>query len=293
LVEYLNANQGGLFVYNDEDPDYIHFELASAFAYNRQKFLKKEIIWGEGLIGACAIEKQTIYYTEIPENYIQITSGLGESRPRSLLIVPLMIEEKVLGIIELASFSEIEQFQIEFVEKIAQSIASTLTTVRTNIKTASLLAKTQQQAEEMSAQEEEMRQNMEELQATQEEAARKSAEMQNYIDALNNSSYVIEYDAQGYIVAINNAYIELLGIPKEELIGTHHSFSMELNDLQKGEYEKFWNDLRQGLTRKTTNKFTVKNKIYSFDETYTPMKDEQGAVYKIIKIANNVQHIEQ
>jgi len=292
LVDYLNANQGGLFVYNDEDPDFIHFELASAFAYNRQKFLKKEIIWGEGLIGACAIEKQTIYYTEIPENYIQITSGLGESRPRALLIVPLMIEEKVLGIIELASFSEIEQHQIEFVEKIAQSIASTLTTVRTNIKTASLLAKTQQQAEEMSAQEEEMRQNMEELQATQEEAARKSAEMQNYIDALNNSSFVIEYDAQGYIIAVNNAYIELLGIPKEQLVGTHHSLSMEQNDQQKVEYEKFWNDLRQGLTKKVTNKFTVKNKLYSFEETYTPMKDEQGAVYKIIKIANNVQHVD-
>lgn len=288
LVLYINANQGGVFIYNDDEPENIHFELLSAYAYNHHKYIKKQILPGEGLIGTCALEKQTIYLTEIPENYIQITSGLGEARPRCLLIVPLLIEEKVLGILELASFTEIEQYQIDFVEKLAQSIASTLTSVRTNIKTSTLLSKTQQQAEEMSAQEEEMRQNMEELQATQEEAARKTAEMQSYIDAINNSSFLIEYDTNGYITSINDAYINLLDIPREKLVGTHHSYKMEFNDEQQKEYEKFWNDLRSGVFKKVTNKFTLDNITYTFDETYTPLVDEQGLVYKIIKIAHNV-----
>jgi len=291
VVHYLNANQGGLFIYNDDDPDNIHFELLSAFAYNRHKHIKKQILLGEGLVGTCALEKQTVYLTEIPENYIQITSGLGEARPKCLLIVPLLIEEKVLGIIEIASFTEIEQYQIEFVEKLAQSIASTLTSVRTNIRTASLLAKTQQQAEEMSAQEEEMRQNMEELQATQEESARKTSEMQSYIDALNNSTFVTEYDSLGYVISVNNDYLELIGLSRDQVIGTHHSYKLDLSKEKQDEYDKFWNDLRNGIVRKEINKFVLDDKEIVLRETYTPIKSDQGQVYKILKIAANITDI--
>lgn len=287
LVHYLNANQGGLFIYNDDDPENVFFELLSAYAYNRHKYINKQILIGEGLIGTCALEKQTIYLTEIPENYIQITSGLGEARPRCLLIVPLLIEDNVLGIVELASFNEIERYQIDFVEKVAQSIASTLISVRTNIRTSGLLAKTQQQAEEMSSQEEEMRQNMEELQATQEEAARKTIEMQCYIDALNNSSFVTEYDANGYLIAVNNAYLEFLGLTREETLGTHHSYKLDLTPEKQREYDKFWSDLRNGITRREINSFTIGGKQFVLQETYSPIKDEQGHVYKILKIAVN------
>lgn len=291
LVHYIKANQGGLFIYNDDDPDNIHFELLAAFAFNRQKFIKKQILPGEGLVGTCAIEKQSIYLTEIPENYIQITSGLGEARPRCLLIVPLLIEDKVLGIIEIASFTEIEKYQIDFVEKLAQSIASTLTSVRTNTRTASLLAKTQQQAEEMSAQEEEMRQNMEELQATQEESARKTNEMQCYIDALNNSTFVTEYDSLGYVLTVNDDYLQFLGLARDQVVGTHHSYKMELDPDRQMEYDKFWNDLRNGIIRKEINKFTVDDKQIVLRETYTPIKNEQGQIYKILKIASNITDI--
>ena len=144
----------------------------AAFAFDREKFIKKHVELGEGLVGTCALEKQTIYLTEIPQNYVQITSGLGGANPNSLLLVPLQIENDVLGVIEMASFSKFEKYKIEFVEKVAESIATTLKSVRVNTQTSELLERSQQQAEEMAAQEEEMRQNMEELQATQEESTR-------------------------------------------------------------------------------------------------------------------------
>ena len=291
LVHYLDANQGGLFLYNDDDKDNPIFELYAAFAYNRFKYNQKHVLVGEGLIGASYLEKKTIYLTEIPEGYIEITSGLGGSNPKSLLIVPLLIEEQVLGVIEIASFNEIEDYQIEFVERVAQSIGSTVISVKVNIRTSQLLAKTQQQAEEMSAQEEEMRQNMEELQATQEESMRKSAEMQSFIDALNNSSFVIEYDPLGYITAINNAYLELLGLTRDEVVGTHHSGKLDMSPEKKREYDQFWNDLRNGIPHKQINKFIVNNKSFVFQETYTPIKDEQGDVYKILKISNNITNL--
>ncbi|NJK97429.1 MAG: GAF domain-containing protein [Bacteroidales bacterium] len=133
-------------------------------------------------------ERETIYLTDIPDNYIRITSGLGDSNPRCLLLVPMIMKDELFGVFELASFNELQPYQVEFVEKIADTIASTLSTVRFNMQTARLLEQSKIQAEELATREEEMRQNMEELRATQEQSARKEVEMQHTIESLQKKS---------------------------------------------------------------------------------------------------------
>lgn len=192
LINYMDANQGGLFIRNNEDPNNITLELKSFYAFNRRKFIKKTFELGEGLIGNCALEKQTVHLTEIPDNYIQITSGLGGSNPHSLLLVPMKMEDEVLGIIEVASFNDFEPHHIEFLEQASLSVASSLNMAATNKRTSELLEKTQQQAEEMAAQEEEMRQNMEELQATQEESSRRAEEFEQQFIELQDEKDELE-----------------------------------------------------------------------------------------------------
>jgi len=288
LVNYLNANQGGVFILNDEDKEHVILSMLSSFAFDRRKFLQKTIELGEGLVGTCAIEKRTIFMTSLPQDYIEVTSGLGGANPNCLLIVPLKLEETVLGVLEIASFNVFEKHEIEFVEKLAESIASTLSAVRINIRTTELLERSQQQAEEMAAQEEEVRQNMEELQATQEESARKGAEMEGLIEALNTSSYVIEYDIEGYIQNVNENYLSLIGLSKQEVLGTHHSGNMEFTEQQQDDYDKFWKDLRTGKVRKETTKVNIRGKQFVFAETYTPIRNSDGEIYKILKISNNI-----
>jgi PAS domain S-box-containing protein len=172
LVDYVQCNQGALYVLNEDEQQDVYFETVAAVAYDRKKLLNTKIALGEGLVGRCAYEKMTVYLKDIPEDYIKITSGLGTANPNNLLVIPCMLEGKVFGIIELASFKTLEPHEIAFIEKLGESIASTISTVRTNEKTNILLKASQEQSEELAAQEEELRQNLEEMETTQEDLKR-------------------------------------------------------------------------------------------------------------------------
>lgn len=172
LIDYLSANQGGIFLIEGEENKEKHLNLIASYAFDRRKYLEKQIKIGEGLAGNCVLEKRTIYLREIPKDYFEITSGLGKTLPRNLLIVPLKLEDEVLGVVEIASLNELKEHEISFVEQVAEGIASTMVTVRLNIKTAQLLEESNKRSEELSQQEEEMRQNLEEMKATQEELRR-------------------------------------------------------------------------------------------------------------------------
>lgn len=182
LVQYTKANQGGLYILNDEEVSNKHLELISLFAFDIKKHEQQRIRPGQGILGQAFLEKETTYLTSLPDEYIRISSGLGGANPRSILIVPLKVDRDVYGLVELASFNDFQAHEIAFVEKLGESIASTLASVRATQRNKALIEQFQQQTEQMKAQEEEMRQNMEELQATQEEVVRKE---KNYISRIS------------------------------------------------------------------------------------------------------------
>ena len=184
MVKYTSSNQGGMFIVNDGDKDHIYLEMSACYAYDRKKFLNRKIEAGEGLVGRCYQEQEKIFLTDIPDDYIKITSGLGNDNPKCLLLVPLVYNNMIYGIIEIASFNVYRPFEIEFIERVSESIAATISSVKANVQTTMLLEQSQQQAEEMSAQEEEMRQNMEELRATQEQSARREEDLKHEVEEL-------------------------------------------------------------------------------------------------------------
>lgn len=177
LVKYLDANLGGMFVIQEDGSEPV-MELKAIYAYDRLRHTKGSVSLGEGMIGQCWQEKKMIFMTEVPQDYIDITSGLGGALPNCILVAPLKVNESIYGVIEIASFSILEEHEIDFVERVSENIASTIHNVRVNMHTAQLANEAQGMSERLKQQEEELRQNAEKLQSTQEEMQSRIAELE-------------------------------------------------------------------------------------------------------------------
>ena len=290
LINYIDAIQGAIYVLStdEEDEGDQYFEMTAAVAYGREKMVDRKIELEEGLVGRCAFEKATVYLKEIPEDYVRITSGLGDDNPQVLLLVPLKLNNEIFGVLEIVSFKEFTNYQIEFVEKVGENIASTISSVRINQRTAKLLEESRQKGEELASQEEEMRQNMEELQATQEESARRETEMQDTIDAINNTLGNFDLDINGYIISANDKYAELIHKKAGDLVGKEHRtlFDPEINDMEH--YEEIWETLKNGIPSDMEIKYKTPEGDVWLRESYTPAKNIEGEYEKIVVLVMDV-----
>ncbi|HYX07676.1 MAG TPA: PAS domain S-box protein [Bacteroidales bacterium] len=229
LIKYIQAVQGALYIYDDEQNKLINI---ATYAYNRKKYVNQEFEIGQGLIGQSAYEMDFIYRTEIPDDYATITSGiLGDKKPGSLLIVPLITDEKLQGVVEFASLEdEIPELTIKFLRELGEIIARTLFNLRINEKTEKLLQESQQMTEELQENEEQLRLNAEEMRATQEELQKSNEKLEAQVLAvenaqkrlhslLENASEIISiYDENMKLIYESPSVTSILGYTPEEMV---------------------------------------------------------------------------
>ncbi len=232
ITRKADAIQGAFYVVNDDNASEIYIEMIGSYAYNKKKYLRAKFAVGQGLVGQSVIEQDTIYRTEIPNDYATITSGLlGDRKPKSLLIVPLITNEKVFGAIELASFNNFTPAQIKFVQELSDILARTIFNVRINEKTVRLLNESQTMAQELSEQREQLLQNAEEMRATQEEITRTNVKLAEQIEEVNKSQQRIQvllenaseiiniYDETGIVKYASPSVLHILGYSPDDLTG--------------------------------------------------------------------------
>ncbi|TFH22814.1 MAG: PAS domain S-box protein, partial [Bacteroidia bacterium] len=288
LVSYMNLEMGSLFVTDESDPEHPVLHMVTSYAYDRRKYTTMTLEWGVGLPGTCAQEKERIFVTDVPPDYFEVSSGIGSSKPNCILLVPLKIGKRVLGVVELATVRLLRPFEIDFVESLSESIASSLLAVRTSERTSELLKQSQAQAEALKEHDIATRENLQKLEQAQEESSKKESEITGILNAINQSTLVAELALNGRFTSINDQFLMALESHRDQVLGKLHSDFAQV-DRYSEEYKQFWSDLKEGKSKANTEMY----KLYTGEEiwlqqTFTPIINNEGKVHKILNIAVNI-----
>jgi PAS domain S-box-containing protein len=275
ILDKIGAIQGAFYVVSEDENGKQIIEMRASHAYGRKKYLKAKFRFAEGLIGQAAAEKDTIVRTEIPDEYVTVSSGiLGDQKPKCILIVPLITNEEVYGILEFAGFKKFDPSQVKFVQELSLILARTIFNIKVNERTRRLLAESQEMSNELKEKQEVLRQNAEEMQATQEELQRSNQKLEEQIEEVNrtqkrmqllleNASEVITiYEEDESIRYISPSVETILGYGQKEMIGK--------SDIDKvhPDHRAIFRDIFRKMIDSPDEKITVQYEYKAKDGSY-------------------------
>jgi signal transduction histidine kinase/HAMP domain-containing protein len=163
LAPLVDAQQGVFYVNQTNEEGEKVMKLLGGYAYTARKNLANEFKPGEGLVGQCVLEKKRILLTNAPDDYIVVSSGLGEAEPLNIVVLPVLFEEEVKAVIELASFNRFSETHIGFLDQLTESIGIVINTIEANTRTERLLTQSQSLATELQSQQDELKKTNERL----------------------------------------------------------------------------------------------------------------------------------
>jgi hypothetical protein len=227
LAPLVGASQGVFYLMDSIDNEPV-LKLLSSYAYTERKHLASQFRLGEGLVGQCALEKQRILLTEVPSDYIRISSGLGEASPLNLIVLPIMFESEVKAVIELATFGRFRKLHLTFLEQFSENIGVFLNNIAAQSQTQQLLEQSQALTDELQIQQQELRQSNQRLEEQanqleesefllkqqQEELKQSNEELQQLNEELEEKAELLE--EQNRAVARKNQEVELAKQSLEE-----------------------------------------------------------------------------
>lgn len=209
LAAAVKAHYGVLYVNRLE-----HYHFAAGYAYEAEVAARPPIPLGQGLVGQCAFDKKPLQLDALPDGYFQIRSALGEATPTHLLIVPILFEQDVIAVIELASFGELPAKERRLIDLVGHNLGILLNTLADVARIDELLRETQNQKEELLAQTEELQQQSEELLAQTEELHAQKQELEAQTEELlaqtdELQAQTLELSDQAGLLAASNENLRL------------------------------------------------------------------------------------
>jgi len=278
ICDFTNAVQGGFYILNEEDDKQI-LNLVSFYSYNRKVYNRKEIEMGEGLAGTCALEKKKIY-TKVPPDYLEITSGLGENPPNFILLLPLIQNEKLYGVIELAFLDHVHEYLDQFFESSTAIISSTIATAKNTEKTVKLLEDTKQITQQMQEKEQSLEARVSELTKLQEKSLLQEQDLSAILYSVNKIEYFAEFDTLFKVLHINDNLSEKLQILSSDATLLNYFDIFMIADREK--HEKYFKEVLLGNSVEfDMGVFLGKYETW-FKAVLTPVYNDKNEVYKII-----------
>ncbi len=205
LAPLVSAQQG-VFYLMDGTSQEAHLKMISSYAYRERKHLANQFHLGEGLVGQCALEKERILITEVPDNYIKISSGLGEAKPLNAVVLPVLFEGHVTAVIELASFQHFNEIHLNFFDQLTESIAIVLNTIAASMRTEELLKQSQSMAEELQTRQKELTETNERLEQQAKSLQSSEELLKNQQEELQQTNQELEEKAR--LLSVQNQEVE-------------------------------------------------------------------------------------
>jgi signal transduction histidine kinase/DNA-binding response OmpR family regulator/HAMP domain-containing protein len=197
--------------------------LLASYAYDKPGEVGPRFALGEGLVGQCAIEKQKILLTNVPENYIRVSSGLGCAAPANVMVLPIVFEGQVKAVLELASFEHFNPTHQAFLDQLTESIGIVLNTIEANMRTEDLLTQSQSLAQELQSRQEELQQTNQQLQEKAQLLAHQNVEVERKNQEVEQARQALEEKAEQ--LALTSKY------KSEFLANMSHELRTPLNSL--------------------------------------------------------------
>jgi HAMP domain-containing protein/signal transduction histidine kinase/DNA-binding response OmpR family regulator len=215
--------QHAVFYIMDTSKDVPQLSLLASYAYKGGSAVGSVLELGEGLVGQCAIEKQKILLTNVPPDYIRVSSGLGDAAPQNIIVLPVVFEGQVKGVLELASLERFNPTHQGFLEQLTESIGIVLNTIEANMRTEDLLKQSQSLAHELQSRQEELQQTNEELQEKAVLLAHQNQEVERKNQEVEQARQALEEKAKQ--LALTSKY------KSEFLANMSHELRTPLNSL--------------------------------------------------------------
>ncbi len=179
LAQVVNAQHGMFYILEQHDAFQSGtLKLFAAYAYKDELNMKREFALGEGLVGQCAVEKERILLTNVPQGYVKIGSGIGDATPLNLIVLPVLFEKEIKAVIELASFEVFSETHLDFLGQLTESIGIVLNTIETNSRTEHLLEQSTSLADELKRTNEDLQDKAHLLVRQKEEVENKNKEVE-------------------------------------------------------------------------------------------------------------------
>ena len=212
LTPLVSANYGAFYIMEGESTAPV-LKLIASYAYKERKHVANRFHLGEGLVGQSALEKKPILLTSVPDDYIRITSGLGEAAPRNILVLPVLFEGEVKAVIELASFLPFSQIHQIFLDQLAESVGVVLNMISANMRTSELLEQSQQLTQELQSQSQELKQQQEELKKSNSELEAQTRSLRSSEELLRDQQVELqqvneELEEKASLLAEQNRKVE-------------------------------------------------------------------------------------
>jgi len=232
LTSYMKAQIGAIYLAGDGQ-----LNLVGSYAFHYRKDNSNIVKPGQGLVGQAALEKKSIIFSQVPDDYIKINSGLGNASPKNIMVFPFQYAGEVKGVIEIGSINEFSEPDLQLLSLVAENIGIAFNGAQSRTKLKALFEETQQQAEELQTQQEELRQTNEELEEQTQNLKQQQEELQMTNEELEEQTQSLEMknkevEAAKYDIEQKTKQLEVSSRYKSEFLANmSHELRTPLNSL--------------------------------------------------------------